>query len=281
MSAHTTTHAHIPTLTHPTCTNRVAHARGTLSNHRTLMLLDSGASCSVASISCIPDMHIEPTSMIRLVNADGRDITPCGVATMTVGLGQFSTSHKFVVVDHLSTPVILGCDFLINHGYVLDFDHCNFYRTECPDEVLQLQSAQARPCNMITMDDECPQAMPTACKHATSPTVDMPADVHPALTSVLQEFKSLFSRELGKTNTTEHTIDTSEALPIKVPPRPIPFHYAERVHHQLQEMAQEGIIQPSTSPWCAPAVYVPKPSGEIRICVDYVQLNRVTKKDSY
>ena len=46
-------------------------------------------------------------------------------------------------------------------------------------------------------------------------------------------------------------------------------------------MVKEGIIRPSTSPWCAPAVYVPKSSGDIRICVDFVQLNKVTKKDSY
>ena len=320
VSAHTTTYAHIPTLTRTTCTNRVAHTHGKLGNHTTLMLLDSGASCSVASKSCVPDKHIEPiqstrlvnadahthgklgnhtTLMLldsgascsvaskscvpdkhiepiqstRLVNADGRNITPCGVATMTVGLGQFSTSHKFVVVNHLSTPVILGCDFLFNHGYVLDFDRCTFHRTEVPDASL--------PCNMITLDDECPQAIPTTRKHTNLPTVDMPADVHPALMSVLQEYKSLFSTELGKTTITEHTMKTGEALPIKVPPRPIPFHYADRVHQQLQEMTQEGIIRPSTSPWCAPAVYVPKPSGEIRICVDYVQLNSVTKKDSY
>ena len=43
-------------------------------------------------------------------------------------------------------------------------------------------------------------------------------------------------------------------------------------------MVKEGIIRPSTSPWCAPAVYVPKSSGEIRICVDFVQRNKVTKK---
>ena len=29
------------------------------------------------------------------------------------------------------------------------------------------------------------------------------------------------------------------------------------------------------------AVYVPKQNGKIRICVDFVQLNRCTKKDSY
>ena len=80
---------------------------------------------------------------------------------------------------------------------------------------------------------------------------------------------------------TRHVIDTAEAMPIKVPPRQNPFHYAEWVHAQLEDMAKEGIIHPSTCPWCAPAVYVPKNSGEVRICVDFVKLNQVTKKDSY
>ena len=59
------------------------------------------------------------------------------------------------------------------------------------------------------------------------------------------------------------------------------FHFADQVRKQLHEMAEGGIIRPSSSPWCAPAVYIPKANGEIRICVDFVQLNKITKKDSY
>ena len=62
---------------------------------------------------------------------------------------------------------------------------------------------------------------------------------------------------------------------------PHPIHYSECVHNQLQEMAQEGIVRRSNSPWCAPAGYVPKSNGEIWICVNFVQLNKVTKKDAY
>jgi len=64
---------------------------------------------------------------------------------------------------------------------------------------------------------------------------------------------------------------------------PIPFHYAERVHQQLQDMVQEGTVSytPALVSGVPHAVYMPKSSGEIRICVDYVQLNGVTKKDSH
>ena len=42
-----------------------------------------------------------------------------------------------------------------------------------------------------------------------------------------------------------------------------------------------GIIENSCSPWMAPAVYVEKKSGDIRLCVDYRELNKRTKKDAY
>ena len=133
----------------------------------------------------------------------------------------------------------------------------------------------------MSCDYHCPQAIPTKCKDHDPVTEDMPKDVHPSLLPVLEEFKELFSQQLGKTNVTKHTIDTGDARPIEVPPKKIPFHFADKVHAQLEDMAWEGIIRPSNSPWCAPAVYVSKSSGEIRICVDFVQLNKVTKKDSY
>ncbi|KFD46539.1 LOW QUALITY PROTEIN: hypothetical protein M513_12590, partial [Trichuris suis] len=46
-------------------------------------------------------------------------------------------------------------------------------------------------------------------------------------------------------------------------------------------MLENGIIQPSSSPWLAPAVFTRKKSGEIRFCVDYRELNKRTIKDAY
>jgi len=87
----------------------------------------------------------------------------------------------------------------------------------------------------------------------------------------------LFSERLGKTAVTNRVIDTGDATPVKVQPRPTPFHYAEKVKSQLRDMGDEGI---SNSPWFAPAIYVPKCNGELCICIDFVQLNHI-KRDSY
>ena len=46
-------------------------------------------------------------------------------------------------------------------------------------------------------------------------------------------------------------------------------------------MLDEGIIEESSSPWMAPAVFIRKKNGDIRLCVDYRELNKRTVKVAY
>ncbi|XP_068329668.1 uncharacterized protein [Pyrus communis] len=50
---------------------------------------------------------------------------------------------------------------------------------------------------------------------------------------------------------------------------------------QLQELVDKGFIQPSTSPWEAPVLFVRKKDETLRLCIDYRQLNRVTIENRY
>jgi len=59
---------------------------------------------------------------------------------------------------------------------------------------------------------------------------------------------------------------------------PVKREEAERV---VQEMHEQGVIEPSASPWASPIVLVGKKDGSTRFCVDYRKLNHVTHKDSY
>ena len=50
---------------------------------------------------------------------------------------------------------------------------------------------------------------------------------------------------------------------------------------QLQDLLDKGLIQPSSSPWGCPALFVKKKDKSLRMCVDYRPLNAVTMKNKY
>ena len=50
----------------------------------------------------------------------------------------------------------------------------------------------------------------------------------------------------------------------------------------MQKLLDGGFIYPiSDSEWVSPLVFVPKKNGKWRICVDYRELNKATKKDHF
>jgi hypothetical protein len=48
-----------------------------------------------------------------------------------------------------------------------------------------------------------------------------------------------------------------------------------------KEFLEKGFIHPSSSPWGAPVIFVPKKDGTQRLCMDYRALNGVTVKNKY
>lgn len=70
-------------------------------------------------------------------------------------------------------------------------------------------------------------------------------------------------------------------VPVKQPLRQIPFGYREKVENEQKTMLKDGIIGKSSSQWASPLVLARKPSGELRICVDYRKLYEVTAVTSY
>ena len=110
--------------------------------------------------------------------------------------------------------------------------------------------------------------------------IEAPAYVRPCFNTVVKEFRDLLSIHPGVTKAAIHNINTV-GPPARVPPRRISVHFQEEVEYQIRNMLQKGIIEESCSSWMAPAVYVRKKTGEIRLCVDYRELNKRTHKDAY
>ena len=102
--------------------------------------------------------------------------------------------------------------------------------------------------------------------------------------SLLLKHEKVFSKDgydLGHTNLVEHTVNTGNAKPIKQPPRQVPIAFAGEEHKALEKLHAQGVISSSTCPWSSPTVLVWKKSGQVCPCVDYQQLNKVTKDVAY
>ena len=92
---------------------------------------------------------------------------------------------------------------------------------------------------------------------------------------------SLQDGERGETNLIQMEIETGDAYPKRQPARRLPFALRQEVSRQLREMQSQGVIQLSKSPWASPVVLVKKKDGTHRFCVDYRQLNSITKTDNF
>ena len=116
-----------------------------------------------------------------LVIADGRSLNPVGTTSLKVDLGNLMDHQTFIVVEHLSAPVILGCDFMTKQGLVMDFEQATFHSKESPDHEGRLQLQMA--C-MLALDEEYPQAVPAKAKEDGRAELELPTECHPALRSL-------------------------------------------------------------------------------------------------
>ena len=277
--------------------SKVVTLTGKLGGATVNILLDSGSSISLvrkAALQVAENVRvITPTTLIQLVTAAGEKLKIVDYVTAPIQVGDRTIEHNFVVVDNLITSVILGVDFMQKHGLVLNFSHS-------PVQVLYNNNNRNKPDGLSTLLPIIQKAKSTSHFAAATRSQDedvvdecavpkfgnlvasfeLPECPRSELKTVVGKFKTLFRTLPRKTDYADHYIPTTGS-PVRVPPRRIPEQYRSEVEEQIKSMLQQGIIENSCSPWMAPAVYVEKKSGDIRLCVDYRELNKRTKKDAY
>jgi hypothetical protein len=109
---------------------------------------------------------------------------------------------------------------------------------------------------------------------------------HSGLASLLDEFKDVFEELSGlppdRPDCVGHTIPLVDgaAPPYRRQYRLSPAEEAE-VRKQIADLLAKGYIEPSSSPYGAPVLFVQKKDGGLRMCVDYRALNKLTVRDRY
>ncbi|MBM1124155.1 RNA-directed DNA polymerase, partial [Klebsiella pneumoniae] len=102
---------------------------------------------------------------------------------------------------------------------------------------------------------------------------------------IVCEFPDVFPEDLWELPPYREVDLAIELMPGTSPIYMAPYRLApselKELKDQLKDLLSKGFIRRSTSPWSAPALFVAKKDGSMRMCIDYRKLNRVTVKNKY
>jgi hypothetical protein len=71
------------------------------------------------------------------------------------------------------------------------------------------------------------------------------------------------------------------AAPVSNTPYKMSTPKLKELQMHIEELLKKGYVCPSVSPWGAPVLFVKKKYGTLRLCIDFIQLNKVTVKNKY
>ncbi|KAJ9522463.1 hypothetical protein QJQ45_008249 [Haematococcus lacustris] len=141
------------------------------------------------------------------------------------------------------------------------------------------------PANLLS-NDPVPQSQSTTSPPDTP--INYPANIPPTvaaqLTKLISEFEDVFApfNKLPPQRPVGHTIPLQPGCkPPALPSYKMSQPELLEMKKQVAAFLEQGIIEPSSSPYAAPVLFVKKKSGELRMCVDYRQLNKITLRDQY
>ena len=114
----------------------------------------------------------------------------------------------------------------------------------------------------------------------------VPPEYRQNLQELVKEFRDVFPETLPKgrppKRDVEHDIQIEEgSKPPSRPPYRLGLAEQDELEAQVKDLLPQGFIRPSSSPYGAPILFVPKKDGRWRICIDYRTLNKQTIKDRF
>ena len=234
-------------------------------------LVDTGSQYDVVSEAVwkrLGSPELRPMRT-RVVGAGGAPLPVQGQTRLTLAVGKRSETFHPIVVTNLGVDAILGLPSQTTMGMVIN-PKANTVELENGDKVTMLMDKK-RPAIAVIKDEQFGETLTSEQKKQ--------------LADIIKPFEgTVLVKELTGESTmknVEHTIPTGDHRPIAVPLKRLSPGETQQLAEQVRELEKKGVLRPSSSPWCARALLVPKKDGTQRMVIDYTLLNRATKRDQH
>ena len=271
-------------------------------------LADTGSDMTFVSkkiLDKLQDPNVRPAKSISVRLTNGVVTQSSQILRTGIVLGDFKTFSEFRVLEWDAYDVILGMNWLRHHkgmwdlaGSCLSLENgskrrCHLqmrpHRTLDPSSALcelGLNALSYKKAQKAIRDHpESTQLYLLREKEKKPGHSDLPTIIDPRYEPVVKRYRGLFREELpeklARARDIKHEIDTGDAKPINLPYYPLSQEHRVEQEKQIKTLLEKGLIRPSSSAWGFPVLFVAKPEGKWRMCIDYRMLNNVTRKDAY
>jgi len=193
------------------------------------------------------------------------NVSPVGYIPLIIQIGDKTISHNFYVLEKLPFPCIIGIDLLRRLNITLSMSETQdkFWFQTNPENVLFLKN---------NLDKLAFSVIPSTMTVSNN-------DVQFKIKQLLQQFPTVVrtDKKLGRTTWAYHIIEASDERPVKQRPYPCPNPTTRNLlRKELDNLLTLGVIRPSRSPWASPCFFVEKKTGDWRLVIDYVEVNKQT-----
>lgn len=219
-------------------------------------LVDSGSVISAIPRFLICDA-ITPIEL-KLNAANNSEIKTYGMTWLNIDLGlRRAFKFQFIVAD-VNIP-ILGADFLTTYGLLIDLK-----QGVLTDPLTNLSSSgELRKTNLFSIS-----------------TVERAKDFRGLLAEFVDISRPSSFPKAPADCKVQHSIITT-GQPVSERLRRLSGEKLVAAKNEINSLLDQGVLQPSSSPWASPIHMVKKPNGTWRMCGDYRKINSQTIPDRY
>lgn len=266
-------------------------------------LLDSGASVSAISEELFQNLTVDPsqpkiplfplTGILLTTALSNKSVKIKSQIYLNFSINNYDTFGIFLVVPQLSTPIILGTDWLLENGVTIDYNTKEISLLSVTNNIPFKLIIDHDPNSLvnslknINVSNEFPPLSETPAKSIYQPLpfeteknialndIPLNSSQQNLMTSLLQKYQHIFQDKPGLHKFFSYKFNVKPHDPYKIKPYPVPFSRRPAVQQEIDKMIQWGVIERSDSPYNNPLVTVIKTDGSIRLCLDARKLNTI------
>lgn len=248
-------------------------------------IIDTGSPISLLKRELLPynsDVIKPLGNDCKFSGINGAKLEIIGIfeTEISVNGNAFNLCFYIVPGNTMVTNAILGRDFVTKPGVNLCFQN-GVVKFNLNDDINQVE---------VNRIDDLNQILCLSYEHE-SESVKEKLNINPKVefnyrNELLELYKTEYeSGERGLQDSTDPGLEMKLVLmhdqPISYRARRISYSDREKLKIIIDDLLKEGVIRPSRSPYSSPIVLVRKKTGDLRLCVDYRELNKITVKDNF